>query len=77
MKLNIKRPLIIFDLETTGLDALQCDVVGLAFSWKAHEGYYLPVRGPAEDKVLPPDDTLAALKPVFEDAAVEKVMTVR
>ncbi|WP_020475783.1 DNA polymerase I [Zavarzinella formosa] len=67
------QPRFCFDLETTGLDALQCDIVGLAFSWKAHEGYYLPVRGPAGDQVLPPEATLAALKPILEDAAVQKV----
>ena len=62
-----------FDLETTALDPLRCEIVGLAFSWKPTEGCYLPVRGPAEDKVLPPDATLAALKPIFEDPAVAKV----
>lgn len=62
-----------FDLETTGLDALQCEIVGLAFSWKAHEGYYLPVRGPMGDNVLPSTSTLSSLKPIFEDPGVEKV----
>ncbi|HQZ42947.1 MAG TPA: 5'-3' exonuclease H3TH domain-containing protein, partial [Flavobacteriales bacterium] len=32
-----------FDTETTSTDQLKAELVGLAFSWKAHEGYYIPV----------------------------------
>lgn len=31
-----------FDTETTGLIAFEADIVGLAFSTKIHEGYYVP-----------------------------------
>lgn len=31
-----------FDTETTGLTAFEADIVGLALSCKAHEGYYIP-----------------------------------
>lgn len=62
-----------FDLETTHLDPLRGDIVGYAFSWKESEAYYLPVRGPEGSQRLDPDTTLAALKPVFEDATVAKV----
>jgi len=34
---------ICFDTETSGLDALECELVGLAFSIKEKEGYYIPV----------------------------------
>jgi DNA polymerase-1 len=64
---------IVFDLETTALDPLRADIVGYAFCWKEAESFYLPVRAPAEDAKLDPDKTLAALKPVFESAQVEKV----
>ncbi len=64
---------VTFDLETTALDPLRADIVGYAFSWAESEAYYLPVRGPAGTTLLDPDATLAALKPVFEDAAVAKV----
>ncbi|MDP2359144.1 MAG: DNA polymerase I [bacterium] len=33
-----------FDLETTGLDAHQCSIVGFSFSWRAGEAWYLPAR---------------------------------
>lgn len=34
-----------FDIETTSLDRFGAKLVGIAFSWKAHEGWYLPVDG--------------------------------
>jgi len=63
---------IIFDLETTGLDPLQCEIVGYAFCWEAGTAFYLPVRAPAEDAKLDPVATLAMLKPIFENPAMEK-----
>ena len=32
-----------FDTETTGLNVLKDEIVGLAFSFKSHEAYYVPV----------------------------------
>jgi DNA polymerase-1 len=61
------------DLETTGLDPLTSEIVGLAFSFLAGEAYYLPVRAPEGESRLDPAATLAALKPVLEDPAVAKV----
>ncbi|MFD0895985.1 DNA polymerase I [Luteolibacter ambystomatis] len=31
-----------FDIETTALDRFEAKLLGVAFSWKAHEGWYLP-----------------------------------
>jgi len=33
---------ISFDTETTGIDANIAELVGMSFSWKKHEGYYVP-----------------------------------
>jgi DNA polymerase-1 len=68
-----KQKRITFDLETTHLDALRADIVGYAFAWQHAVAYYLPVRGPKEDRTLDPDAVLKALKPVFEDPAIAKV----
>lgn len=67
-----KQKRFAFDLETTALDPLRANVVGLAIAWTAAEAYYVAVRGPDGTAVLDPAGTLAALKPIFEDAAVEK-----
>jgi len=37
------QPVFAFDTETTGLDVLTAEIVGLSFSWKAHEGWYVPI----------------------------------
>lgn len=54
---------ISFDTETTGIDGNEADLVGMSFSLKPHEGYYVPL--PADRK-----ETLKILekfRPVFED----------
>ena len=30
-----------FDTETTGLDPIEAELVGISFSWKAHQGFYV------------------------------------
>jgi DNA polymerase-1 len=62
----------VFDLETTGLNPVADPIVGYSFCWEAKKAYYLPVRAPDEDAKLDPDATLSALKPIFEDASVQK-----
>lgn len=52
-----------FDTETTGLDALQAELVGLSFSVKAHEAYYVAIPGEKEKA----QEILEQLRPVFED----------
>jgi DNA polymerase-1 len=61
------------DLETTSLTPRQAQMVGIALSWKAHEGYYLPLRGPAGSNLLDETSVLDALKPIFEDPKRAKI----
>jgi DNA polymerase-1 len=61
------------DTETTALDPLRADLVGLAFSWAEGQAYYLPVRGPREDRVLDLEATLAALRAALGNPAAEKI----
>ncbi len=63
----------VFDLETTGLDPILSDVVGIAFCWKAGIAYYLPLRAPADNAKLDPVETLNVLKPIFENPRIGKV----
>jgi len=60
---------VCFDTETTGLDELTAELVGIAFSWKEGTGYYLPFP---EDR-LACETKLAYLKPFFENSKIEKV----
>ncbi len=39
-----KSKLFVFDTETTSTDALQAELIGMSFSVKAREAYYLPIQ---------------------------------
>jgi len=58
-----------FDLETTSLNPLEADIVGLSFSHRDHEAYYIPVghRGAGAGEQLPLATVLDALRPLFTD----------
>jgi DNA polymerase-1 len=64
---------IAVDLETTDKDPLQAEVVGISFSWRTDEAYYLALRGPQGAAVLDRDRTLAQLAEVLSDPEIEKV----
>lgn len=67
--------LICFDTETTSLDALRAELVGLAFSTRAGKGAYIPVAHiyPGAPAQLDRAAVLAKLRPVLEDASKPKL----
>lgn len=67
--------LIAIDTETTSLDYMQAELVGLSFSISAFEAAYLPVAHdyPGAPAQLNRDEVLAQLKPLLEDAQLAKV----
>ncbi len=67
------QPKFCVDSETTALDPLHAELVGLSFSWKEGEAYYIPVRAPMGERSLDPAIVLEALRPILEDPAIEKV----
>ena len=62
-----------FDTETDDLGAMRSNLVGMSFSWAKGEGHYVPVKGPPGQHHLPFETVMAALKPILEDATVQKV----
>lgn len=68
-----KQKRIGIDLETTSLNPLRADLVGLAITWQPGAAYYIAVRGPEGSALLDPNKTLAALKPVLENPKVAKI----
>ena len=64
---------ISVDTETTDVSPRCAEIVGYSFAFKPNEAFYVPVRGPAGDRVLDPAETLAALRPVLENAAIRKI----
>ena len=64
-----KQTTVCFDTETTGLDALHAELVGISFSWEKAKGYYIPFpENQEEAKVL-----AEKFIPFFENAAIEKI----
>ena len=67
--------LIAFDTETTSLDAMRADIVGLSLAVEPGHACYIPLGHdyPGAPVQLDRDAVLAALKPVFEDPARPKL----
>jgi len=67
--------LTAFDTETTALDAMTAQLVGLSFAIVPGQAAYLPVahRGPGVVDQLPRDEVLARLRPWLENPARAKV----
>jgi len=63
------------DTETTSLDEMRAEIVGLSFSVKPGEAAYIPLRhaGPDAPVQLPFDEVLARLKPWLEDGSSKKL----
>jgi len=64
-----KKKKVAFDTETTGLDPLVADLVGMSFSWKKGEGYYVPVAEAQKER----EDVLEIFRPFFEDKKIAKI----
>ncbi|WP_420571750.1 DNA polymerase I [Kordia sp.] len=65
----LKQQSVCFDTETTGLKALEVELVGVAFSWEKGKGYYVAFpEDQTETKAI-----LEEFRPFFESTTIEKV----
>ncbi len=60
-----------FDTETTSLNAMASELVGLSFSTSPGRAWYVPV-GHREGKQLPLEEVMASVKPLLEDPQLTK-----
>ena len=60
-----------FDTETTGLDQMRAELVGLSFATEPGRAWYLPVAH-REGRQVPLEEALARVKPLLEDQALAK-----
>jgi len=60
---------VCFDTETTGLDALNAELVGIAFSYEKGKGFYVPFPENRDEALV----LIDKLKPFFENEAIEKI----
>lgn len=65
-------PHFALDTETTALNYMQAQLVGISLAHQAGEAYYLPLRHQLTQN-LPYQESLAALKPLLENPAVGKI----
>ena len=67
--------LVAIDTETTSLDEMRAEIVGISFSVQAGEAAYIPLAhaGPDAPEQLPLADVLARLKPWLEDGKRHKL----
>lgn len=73
---------IVWDVETTGIDQMACDLVGIALAVNGDTGYYIPVGHKAQEALftgtaapgqLPLADVIAALRGPLTNPAIAKV----
>jgi DNA polymerase-1 len=62
-------PSFCFDLETTGLDPRDTQIVGIAFSWQTHEGWF--VHFPREQAAA--KEVLEEFRAVLTGVGIEKI----
>jgi DNA polymerase-1 len=60
---------VCFDTETTSINPLEAELVGIAFSWETGKGFYMPFP---EDKNKA-QILIEELKPFFENENIEKI----
>ncbi|WP_289061496.1 DNA polymerase I [uncultured Zobellia sp.] len=65
----MKQTSVCFDTETTSLNPLEAQLVGIAFSWEATKGYYIPFPENKEEA----QELIEILRPFFESETIEKI----
>ena len=65
----MKQQSVCFDTETTGIDALNAELVGISFSYEINKAFYVPFPENQDDA----RELIAKFSPFFENEAIEKV----
>lgn len=65
----MKQKSVCFDTETTSLNPLEAELVGIAFSWEKGKGFYIPFTE-SKDEV---QELLEDLQHFFEDESIQKI----
>lgn len=60
---------VCFDTETTSLSIIDAELVGIAFSFKKYEGFYIPIPPEKEEAIK----ILSILSPFFENENIVKI----
>ncbi|UJH68403.1 DNA polymerase I [Allomuricauda sp. SCSIO 65647] len=69
MEKLMQQPSVCFDTETTSINPLEAELVGIAFSWTVGKGFYVPF--PEEKEAA--KELIEQLRPFFESTTIEKI----
>lgn len=62
----LQQSLLVTDLETTSLDTINAEIVGISFAWPEGAPVYIPVAHTEDCAQIPVEIALKQLKPIFE-----------
>ncbi|HEY0092404.1 MAG TPA: DNA polymerase, partial [Flavobacterium sp.] len=65
----LKQSSISMDIETTSIDAIYAELVGLSFTWEKGKGFYVPLPEIRDDAQM----ILEKFRPFYESESIEKV----
>jgi DNA polymerase I - 3''-5'' exonuclease and polymerase domains len=65
----MKQNSVCFDTETTSINPLVAELVGIAFSWEDKKGFYIPFPEKREEA----QQLIEQLRPFFEAEHIEKI----
>ena len=68
-----KQKIFAVDTETTSVNAMRADLVGMSFCWQGHKAYYLPVKVPLGQRTLDIHTLRKQLGPILADEKVKKI----
>ena len=60
---------LAFDTETTSINALHAEIIGISFCYKKNEAFYIPISSDAQLR----DKILSVFKPLFENEKIKKI----
>jgi DNA polymerase-1 len=69
LELLLAQSQVCFDTETTAIEALHADLVGMSFSYKAREAFYVAVPKDFEEA----KQIVEEFRPFFESTTIEKI----
>jgi len=65
----IQQKSVCFDTETTGINSITAELVGIAFSWEVGKGFYMPFPENRDEA----QEHIEQLRPFFENEVIEKI----
>jgi len=68
-----KQKLFAIDTETTSLEPMRAQLVGISICWQVHKAYYLAIKAPLGQKYLDINMVRGKLSPILSDEKIKKI----